>query len=851
MIETIKELIGMGFTEKAIDLLLATAPLEYQNDILLLKNRKASVNREEKLGRLSFRDSENLTSQILTGVLFLCDEIDQALKAEEAKKEREVKEIQQVEHSEDKNTSASDITYSNDSTEEIILSANFLTLYFYAINSMATKEEEHLEFLSSHKPDSYNYQRWKGCIDAIPLFIKELGIPMLSPNAEAFSNEERSVDEKLSIKIADKAWQRPNKPASALTIEEKARIKAPKIFILLTNAKDFATKRGVPDAEKSLTQVVHFFRNTCLAIEGKEELSEYSIDYQPIITIGVEDIMDMFSDEEDEQDFRRDLHLDHRIKYLDSSVWNRYIPLYTAQDDRPFSTRFICILQKMLAWHVNGVYKSIAAITTLEFQTRMLLNSFIAKVGHRGHNELVRPFKFHSETQMFYKTKSVTAFFEKKHEGDLSLKESLSWNLLLVDDQAEKNTMSTLDEKEYPHLKKAPLIRELLQQDILHFNIDPPDDDFEIVDKMIHKMNKTNEKSYDLILLDYLLGTGKFREREYGHGFLLKLRENAELQRGPFNKHWILPISSFPHAFSDKLNQLGINHLTDWWHLSNGGDPICAPELFRYNILEFLKQQINVCFYDVESLIKTIQKFIYFDDFYEWIESVERSILHIQAYRDQLRRKTKSAFCLSLYTFIKGQTRLLELEQELLELVKRLKSLENNQKLWQQIDQFKISHPEFTPAFPVNFNNMLAKRRNFNIYLLSSFTELDEPSFDLILTTIKSIRDPHINYWYTELTDAGDPLLDKMREKINDADLFLILFSRDLIASDEKYEELKVILRTDKKVIPILCRPSIMDEYLSSLKPIPADGIPLNQQKDKDRIMDEVDLAIRHEISKR
>ena len=66
----------------------------------------------------------------------------------------------------------------------------------------------------------------------------------------------------------------------------------------------------------------------------------------------------------------------------------------------------------------------------------MMLNSFITKVGEKGHHENVTPFKFHSETQMQNKSKKlIDNFFIPKREANQSLIEVVKWNFLLVDDQ--------------------------------------------------------------------------------------------------------------------------------------------------------------------------------------------------------------------------------------------------------------------------------------------------------------------------------------------------------------------------------------------------------------------------------
>ncbi|NJL77277.1 MAG: hypothetical protein HC892_21905 [Saprospiraceae bacterium] len=61
-------------------------------------------------------------------------------------------------------------------------------------------------------------------------------------------------------------------------------------------------------------------------------------------------------------------------------------------------------------------------------------------------------------------------------------------------------------------------------------------------------------------------------------------------------KFWIFPISSFPYALMDKLNQMGISQTHEIWYIAQGADPICTPHLFAYNFYRLLKNRISEYF---------------------------------------------------------------------------------------------------------------------------------------------------------------------------------------------------------------------------------------------------------------
>lgn len=389
-----------------------------------------------------------------------------------------------------------------------------------------------------------------------------------------------------------------------------------------------------------------------------------TIQYHPILTIGYEDIMPIFTESEEQEKAGR-LHirsydLDPRFKFLDASIWHRYVPVYpdNISSKIPGSSpkeeineeaealssisgnHFMAALENVLAQIVNchrqGLYLTNAAKAMLEFQLRMLQASYIIPFGEQNHARFVTPFKFHSETQMQLKADELL----QKYFQSNGLHDSLQWRFLLVDDYAD--TPISTDSPTAINTSKKTLIESLLPG--FNIDIDYPKETGEtgersatkdIIEKSLGKI--AGNDRYDILLLDYLLATtNSGLEREYGYEFLQKLqldseRNTPQYKRGPFMRHWIFPISSFPFALYDKLRQLGIDNYHELWHLSGGGDPITTPQLFRYYLLSFMRQQVEEIYLNENELKKYLKNFDYLKSIGTWSEVMKSRLAFIKA----------------------------------------------------------------------------------------------------------------------------------------------------------------------------------------------------------------------------
>lgn len=481
--------------------------------------------------------------------------------------------------------------------------------------------------------------------------------------------------------------------------------------------------------------------------EAKTE-QDKKFNYQPIVAIGYEDIMHLFAedgqDEKAKNHYLRSHNLDPRYKFLDSSIWHRYIPVFPNSSgsfpkehptkiDKTVLRHFKKVLEETLKHiaecHEKELYETNAAKAMLEFQLRMLRDSYIIPFGEHNHAMFVTPFKFHSETQMQMKAdRLLQQFFDAN-----GLRSALKWRFLLVDDYANIGISKVGG---YIETSKKELIEHLLNG--FNIEIDYPrekghgEEDSAKTDIIAKCLSRLSEQArYDILLLDYLLATTRGgQEREYGYEFLQPLQEDSESEdpqykRGPFMRYWIFPISSFPFALYDKLRQLGIDNYHELWHMAGGGDPITTPHLFRYNLLNFLKQQVLEAYLDDESLARQLSTYSYIKDRVTWSEVMKAHVGHLLAqieilksYRPKDTGNNDKAidFSGSLYNHI-NTTDYGEILEECLKLVQLAKALNDKARDFSSFVDGKTPPNLYsrgqTITYPISINVLREKFREY------------------------------------------------------------------------------------------------------------------------------------------
>jgi hypothetical protein len=442
-----------------------------------------------------------------------------------------------------------------------------------------------------------------------------------------------------------------------------------------------------------------FFYELCCAgplrridpLRGSGQLAKHGnqAPFHPVITIGTRDIMSVYEEalglgidtEKDIKHWRElreerrllyQLGLDHRVKFLDSSIWHRYLALDEPGSPRcpsTFDERLLGLLNKIVSYDQQGLYESVASETSLELSCRLLLNSFIREAGDQGHHEAVTPFKFHSETAMETKSERLLRFLDKTYENGTRLSD-LSWNLLMVDDHSDQPLSSINGGKGWSN-KKAIIDQLLCPDSAEHKRLKIEISGFtkgdqNIISSAIKQMRGQN---FDIILLDYLLGGSETdpKLRAYGHEFLLEIAtgpDKRRLRRGPLGRFWISLISAFPHAFTDKLRQLNIDGANRQWHIANGGDPITTPELFRVSVYRLLLRQITEYFLHDAALERWAGRFMGIDDKEVWCEAVELQIateklkvklLSNASSNSSFAASTEDCFAASMEAFLEQQ----------------------------------------------------------------------------------------------------------------------------------------------------------------------------------------------------
>jgi len=364
------------------------------------------------------------------------------------------------------------------------------------------------------------------------------------------------------------------------------------------------------------------------------KISEYKTkkieDYNPspVVTIGLEDFVENleFALENDEIGNQiqvvKDLNLDQRVKFVDSNIWHRYVPL-----DKDFKTNFEDVINDIVDNQKKELYQTSVAREFLEFKTRMMVNSYLAPVGIHAHATHLTPYRFHSESLMKLR-------FNKEKKKIIDKFKELRWKFLLIDDydlyklkkyNDQNNNRKKVDPPDHCSFQgiptKACIMKTILEGILGENKVGIKewkvswDNDFEENNQSILLCVKSIEEAkealkaemFDMIFLDYLFT----EDNNLGSEFLKDIQENEKLRNyiGPLEKFWIFPISAFSYAMMDDLRESGLGYYEDHWHISSGSDPINTPWLFKYKLMKFLKQQTRTSEKDISTFIKNNFKF--------------------------------------------------------------------------------------------------------------------------------------------------------------------------------------------------------------------------------------------------
>ena len=322
-------------------------------------------------------------------------------------------------------------------------------------------------------------------------------------------------------------------------------------------------------------------------VKGDQIIEELILDQNPIPHIIVGSRSIFLKPEKRDENFEQlgfqDM-LDQRYRFFDSSIWVRYVALETNELGERFEDQLTRIMKEFKIYYDQGLYFSNVAKEFLEYNCRLFQNSYLKEFNGGGHASDIIPFIFHSETLM-----DETA---QKLEEEFS-HFNLSWDILLIDDFAEKTLRSNIPNQNISNKKN--IIQNLVKRASISA--------VSSIEQGCTSIEQ-GDKTYDIILLDYLF-SDTHNKAKYGT-HLLELIDNNSIVKGKAinYKYWIFPVSVFSDALHSALEEKGIQYLEKHWVLSRGADPIATPQLFKASLLAFMKLQLENLFFKQEDIIR-------------------------------------------------------------------------------------------------------------------------------------------------------------------------------------------------------------------------------------------------------
>ena len=381
---------------------------------------------------------------------------------------------------------------------------------------------------------------------------------------------------------------------------------------------------------KFYKRVPNFFHN-----KGKKPFEPFSV---PLLTISYPDFMadelkggiNTQNNKESESEIDRlikgvydNLKNDDHFWFLDSSIWYRYV---SYANNQIFNDQLSDALHTFCWAYERKLYNKRVTKEYLEFSNRQIENAFLDHQFGQGHASLINPLKFHSEYFMKVEAeKRYHALTSRKNRNNKNSKKKINWNILLLDDYGESplsDIPNAQNPDKEPELTKKEIIQELIDNSIEKISernnllqesysilnekrIDVVTDIEKapgIIQQKV-KPERTYKKVYDIILLDYLFSKTDDDKPHYGTEFLEKISA-GDLTEGKslFQYYWIFPISIFSESMLLSFKEKGIQPINDNWQLARGADPNNTPNLFRFNLLDFLKVQFDKLYFDERDI---------------------------------------------------------------------------------------------------------------------------------------------------------------------------------------------------------------------------------------------------------
>lgn len=103
-------------------------------------------------------------------------------------------------------------------------------------------------------------------------------------------------------------------------------------------------------------------------------------------------------------------------------------------------------------------------------------------------------------------------------------------------------------------------------------------------------------------ILEMLRKTSSFSDEQ-----LKEFQNNVKLNRGPLDKFWIIPMTSYNSSFITDLQRKHVRLIDHRWNISQGADPINTPWKFLYKINEFVDLQLRSCVFHINELLEFLK----------------------------------------------------------------------------------------------------------------------------------------------------------------------------------------------------------------------------------------------------
>lgn len=365
--------------------------------------------------------------------------------------------------------------------------------------------------------------------------------------------------------------------------------------------------------------IVHELKSLQKSVHTTESLDKVSAEFlknpKPVLSVGLLPLWNY--DKKREDGYReaetpqclafREQYFDARVRFWDSCIWFRYVPLLREDWATHQKGAFVKVISELQDYKDRGLYDTISAREFLAFQLRLYHNSFVSNVSYetnRAHGGAVTPFGFHSETKM----EREALYFMEKIE-----KCGCEWRVLLVDDNTGENALKTIDNKGQKD-KKAIIteaFRDTVFMDLVNADDEYPSNELDKKDSFMSakKALEDTDKHYDIILLDYLFQ--KEAKNTFGIEFLKTIISQSKYLQpdvlGPLDKHWIIPISVYQNTLIDSLNDAAILTRGENWVITQGTDPLNKPHLFRFVLLRLMSRQLDEALF-MDDIVKSIME---------------------------------------------------------------------------------------------------------------------------------------------------------------------------------------------------------------------------------------------------